>query len=118
MTDRPLAVNTVKESWNGKPLEWLVVLAEEVDAQGSQKAVGDKIGYSAAAVNQVLKNSYRGNYQKIEAAVRKNLMGQTVACPVLGEIPKTKCDSHRNRPFSAANALRVKLYRACRECQQ
>lgn len=116
MHEKPLAVGTVKEAWEGTVPEWVMTLAKEVDARGSQKLVGEAIGYSAACVNQVLKCKYRGNMEKVERAVRAALMHETVKCPVIGEMFRTVCVETQRRPFSAASAQSVRLYQACRTC--
>lgn len=38
----------------------------------------------------------------------------TVHCPILGELAADRCLTTQLEPFSAANPLRVALYRACR----
>jgi hypothetical protein len=107
----------VRRAWGEVPPEWVVILAEACDARASsQSAVAARLGISGAAVNQVLANSYIGRLDKIEARVRGSLMGQTVACPVLGEISKRKCLESQSPTRGATNELRVELRRACPRC--
>lgn len=118
MSRRASAVQTATESWAGNEPEWVRVLAGRCDELESQSKAAHEIGYSAGAVNQVLRNKYRGNLGKVESAVREFLMGDTVLCPVLGEILVSECRENQQRSFSSANALRVQLYRACSNCER
>ncbi len=92
---------------------WLTVLQQHCQAT-SQTKVAAKIGYSPAAVNQVLKDKYKGDLKAVESAVKGAFMGNTVTCPVLGDIGSNKCQSHQRRKFANTNPQRVALYRACR----
>lgn len=92
---------------------WLKTLEQQTKTK-SQKKIGAEIGYSPAVVNQVLSGKYKGDVAKVEAAIRGAYMGETVGCPVSGEISTTKCQSHQKAKFAATNPTRVRLYRACR----
>ena len=109
-----LNANHVATNWGVDAPAWVVLLAEHCD-MGSQQAVAEKLGYSPAVVNQVLKRSYKGSYATVEKAVRGAFAGDTVICPVLGEMPAQKCLQHQRQPFANTNPIRVKLYRACRQ---
>lgn len=93
---------------------WLQVLREQCKGK-SQKRVAEEIGYSPAVVNQVLGNKYKGDINKVEKAVRGAYLGDTVRCPVLGELPVNRCMEYQRQPFAATNPTRVQLYRACRK---
>lgn len=93
--------------------DWIDVLRVTSAAIG-QKRAADKIGYSVTVVNQVLKGHYKGDLNRIKAAVEGALMGHTVDCPVVGEIPLQKCIEHQRAPFRSTNPIAVQLYRACR----
>lgn len=82
----------------------------------SQAAVAARIGMSPAVVNQVLKGSYKGNLNNVQSRVEGALMGATVDCPVIGELPLNRCIENQSRPFAATNPLRVTLHRACKTC--
>ncbi len=100
--------------WGSEPPGWIVALAAAC-AQKSQRRVAQEIGYSPAVVNTVLKRCYAGDYGRVETAVRGRYLGHTVGCPVLGEIAADRCVAEQRREFAATNALRVRLWRACRE---
>lgn len=87
-------------------------------ATSSQSAVATRIGMSPAVVNQVLKGSYNGNLSNVQARVEGALMGITVDCPVVGDMPLNRCIENQLRPFAATNPLRVRLHRACKTCDQ
>lgn len=91
---------------------WIGVLRQQCIVS-TQSAVAEKIGYSAAVVNQILKGTYKGSLVAVEKAVRGCFMGETVICPVLGEIESNLCNEHQRRPFASTNTVRVQLYRAC-----
>lgn len=102
-------------AWGADLPAWVAALAEACEG-ASQNRVAEQVGYSAAVISQVLKRSYRGDYAAVERRVRAALMGETVVCPVLGEIAATDCHRHQSRPFATTNPLRVRLWRACRSC--
>lgn len=97
-------------------LNWLDRLASECK-RTSQKAVADRIGYSATVVNQVLKGTYKGDLGAVEMAVRGALMNVTVDCPVLGKLPANECLEYQKLPFASTNPQRVRLFRSCRDCK-
>ena len=93
--------------------EWLQALRSACERH-TQAKVARRLGYSAATISQVLAGSYRGNVRAVEAAVRGAFLDEKVRCPVLDEIPRDQCMQHQRRPFMPTNAMRVRLYRACR----
>jgi len=97
--------------------EWIEELRAEC-ARTSQAAAGKRIGYSAAVVNQVLRGRYKGDLRSIEQAVRGALLGETVDCPMIGEIPRHRCIEHQRRASrpAATNPMRVQLAQACPVC--
>lgn len=92
---------------------WLDVL-ERACRDTSQTRVAGRLGVSPSMISQALKGKYPGNLDSLRRRVEGALMGQTVKCPVLGEIPANECLDNQRRPFAATNAQRVRLYRACR----
>lgn len=101
-------------AWGGNPPDWVQALARACD-ETSQRRVAEALDYSPGAVNGVVNNKWPASTAAIEAAVRRAYMAVTVICPVLGEIGQAECEANQARPFSAANGLRVRLYRACRD---
>jgi len=95
--------------------KWIDALRAACARVGSQARVAAQIGYSPAVVNQVLKGVYKGDIARVQQAVEGALMGATVDCPVLGELPRNRCLENQDRPFAATNPIRVQLYRTCRE---
>ena len=97
--------------------DWIVALRKECEQTSQARAAG-LIGYSPAVVNQVLKGTYKGDLNRVEAAVRGGLMGATVNCPPIGEIPRNRCIEHQRRigSFAATNPSRVILSRTCPTC--
>lgn len=97
--------------------DWIDAMRTECQ-RTSQRHVAQLIGYSPATVSQVLNGTYNGDLSSIEQAVRGALMGATVECPVIGEIPRNRCIDHQRRAgkFAATNPLRVQLHHQCPLC--
>ena len=96
---------------------WITVLREACEApNSSQSSVSKRLGYSAAVVCAVLKGSYKGDINRVKAAVEGALMGMTVECPVVGELPRDRCLEYQRRDFASTNHLRVQLNKACKTC--
>lgn len=66
------ASETVRRTWTDAPA-WVTVLAAHCDAS-SQRTVAAKVGRSAALVNQVLKNAYKGNLTSIQKLVESTYL--------------------------------------------
>lgn len=96
--------------------DWLTVLREHSAPKGGQARTAERIGYSPAVVSQVLKGTYKGDLKAVQTKVEGALMGLTVECPVVGELPRNRCLEYQQRPFAATNNLRVQLSRACPNC--
>nr|WP_298099696.1 transcriptional regulator [uncultured Shinella sp.] len=113
---RPLTdyVEKAATAWNDAAPDWIVALAEAC-SKSSQSAVAKKVGYSAPTLSAVLGNAYKGNMAKVEEAVRWQLIGETVPCPVLGTLRKTECLEWQAKPYAATSSHRVAMYRACRD---
>ncbi|OEU69171.1 MAG: hypothetical protein BA863_03530 [Desulfovibrio sp. S3730MH75] len=112
---RVSAVETVTEAWADLP-DWVLALAQTCDKLESQAQAASRIGYSATAVNQILKNKYPGSLPKVERKVRAVIMSDMVNCPVLGEITSSQCLESQGRSFSAASSQSVQLWKACQAC--
>lgn len=111
------ALQTAKQYWGDNLPDWIEVLASEAD-KTSQNKIAKKIGKSSAAISQVLKNTYPGTIENIEAAVRANLMNGSHECPVFGTILIRECIENQSRPFtSSGNPAKIRLFKACRNCQ-
>lgn len=95
---------------------WLQVLRETAAPKGGQARAAERIGYSPAVVSQVLKGTYKGDLKAVQQKVEGALMGLTVDCPVIGELPRNRCLEYQRQGFAATNHMRVQLSRACPEC--
>lgn len=98
--------------------DWLATLRAEV-AQSGLRRVTEKLrggnGYpSETLVYYVLKGTYKGQTARLQRMVEGYFHGATVACPVLGDITRDRCDHQQRLPFAATNPQRVALFRACR----
>jgi len=108
---------TVMASWRGAPPVWVLALARAADSGVSRRRIGEIIGYSPAAISQVINAKYQGSYEQIGAAVRAALCTEAVECPILGEISGEQCLAKQRRPLAATSGHRVRLWRACRGCE-
>jgi hypothetical protein len=93
--------------------EWIEILRAAC-AGATQSAVGQRIGYSAAVVNQVLKGTYKGDLNRVQKAAEGALMGSTVDCPVVGDMPRQRCIEHQRSPLRTTNPMALQLHHACR----
>lgn len=94
----------------------LAALQRAIKHLGTQSAVSEKLGVSAAAVNQALHGKYRGDVEAIEQRIRGVLMQVVVTCPVLGELSTKDCLDEQRRKVVFTNPLRVQIARACKTC--
>ena len=110
-------VAAAREAWGSELPDWVLCLAEEA-SRTSQNRAAKRIGYTAAVVHGVLRNSYGGSTALVEERVRGALMSATVPCPALGDIGTHICRDWRDRArkFSSHNTLAVRMFRACRSC--
>ena len=111
-------LETTRDAWGSAAPEWVITLACACDSS-NQTAVARRLGVSHSVIGPVLRNSYQGRLDRIEQRVRGELMNECVTCPVLGEITKKRCIEEQARAgsgYSATNAIRVELRRACRAC--
>lgn len=107
------AIERMTRDWGQDAPAWVRALAAECD-RTSQAKVASLLSYSPAVVNQVLKRTYKGNYKAVEMAVAGAFMDATVNCPVLGELNTERCAHYQRQPYANSNAMRVRLFRACR----
>jgi hypothetical protein len=95
--------------------EWIGVLRAHASAHG-QKASGRAIGYSGSYVCSIINGKITSGLDAVQQAVEGALMGKTVDCPVIGDIPRNRCLEHQAKPFAATSPMRVALSRACPTC--
>lgn len=95
----------------------LQLLHEKVYELG-QTETARRLKISPSAVNQLLHGKYKASPKAILTKVTEVFGGLSVQCPVLGTIPLVQCSEEKKRPFTASSNLRVRLFRACRECSR
>jgi hypothetical protein len=100
-------------AWPAPLPDWLAELAATLDAKGL-RVTAKIIGYSASALSQAISDTYRGDIERVAEKVRGALMGFEVECPVLGAIGRHQCLDNQKLPFAVTNAVRTRLYHACR----
>lgn len=104
-------------AWGDAAPDWVVELAKACDGT-SQNQVARQVGYSAATISYVLKNTYTGDLEKVAQAVRANVMNGVHVCPQLGEIALADCLDWQRKAeaFAPTSSRRLVMYRACRAC--
>jgi hypothetical protein len=108
-------VANARVAWGDDPPAEVLQLALEANAT-SGAAAAKRIGYSGAVVTQLIGRKYPGDVGAVFARIRGALMGETVGCPVLGDIARDQCLDEQKRPFSATNSTRARLWHACQRC--
>jgi len=103
-----------RAAWGHMPPE-IEALARSCNAIGGVQTAA-AIGYSAAVVSNMLANKYNGDTASVLIRIRGALMGETVQCPILGDLRKDRCMTEQKRPFMATNCIRARLYHACKTC--
>lgn len=107
MTSQPLTpLQIAEDCWGEAMPDWVRQLAQ-LSTDQTQSAAARAIGYSPGVVTAVLRNQYRADLARVEAAVRGALMAETVRCPILAEdITLDHCgrsqDSKSQDPLSEA----------------
>ena len=96
--------------------DWTEVLRAHRTAHGG-KRTAEAIGYSQTVVSQVLSGTYKGDYSAVKQKVEGALMGMTVDCPIVGDLPRNRCLEYQRQPFASTNHLRVQLSRTCPTCE-
>lgn len=83
----------------------------------TQAVIARRLDVSEATISSAIKGRYIGNVDKLAERIRGELLSQTVACPILGQISTRICQDERGKPFhTATNPMRVRLWQACRTC--
>jgi hypothetical protein len=94
---------------------WIGVLARACDRHGL-RTIAERVGYSAGALSQAIRNTYPGDLARMEAAARGALLAEVVECPVLGTIKANLCATTARAKPSTASPQAVRLSRACPTC--
>jgi len=113
MTQNLTMLEKAHIAWNGRVPDWVEELARLATNEGLN-ACAKRLNYSGAAISYTINNKYLGDLGKIEETVRGALMGETVMCPVLGEMTRNVCLDWQAKPRAVTNPIRTKVYRACR----
>lgn len=112
-TQEPTMLDKAQAAWGPDMPDWIRELAG-LASRRSLNAAAKRLGYSPATLSQTLANKYPGDLEKIAATVRGALMGETVLCPVLGDIGRDACLAWQAKPRAVTNAVRTRVFRACR----
>ena len=95
----------------------MTLLRDKVEELG-QAEVARRLDRSAAAISQILSGKYQASPDEILKRVVEVFGGLVVPCPVLGEIPLSRCADERKKPFAATSHQRVALWKACQKCDR
>lgn len=111
-------LDRARAAWGADIPTWVELLATTCDEK-SQKIVGRLIGYSAAVVNQVLQNKYKGNLSTVEIEVVRTFSRVKVQCParLFGDgIALHRCVEMQRRPITSRNNNEPKRPTQCATC--
>ena len=104
-----------KEAWGTALPEEIIALAQAC-TKATAASVAQRLGYAPAVISQMISNSYKGSVPQVLAKIRGAYMGETRACPVLGDIGSDRCLKEQKMPFAATNSTRARLFHACPSC--
>jgi hypothetical protein len=106
-------VANARQGWGEALPDWILVLAEAANGS-SGAAIAKKLGYSGAVITEVIYGKYKGDICAVEAKVRGAMMGEEIACPVLGMIGRDQCLNEQKMKSVGSSSLRARIFRACR----
>ncbi len=109
---KDVMLTKARKAWGEAMPAEVEMLARTADRATATKAA-KRIGYSNAVVSHVLTNTYKGDLERVKAAIRGGLMSETVMCPVLGEIGTDYCLQQQRLGNTGASAIRAMVYRSC-----
>lgn len=106
-------------AWGDALPDWVRALAEEAD-RTSQNAVAKRVGYSPAAVSNIIGGTYAArDTSAMESQVRANVMAAIIDCPEVGEMPLSQCLVWRKRAageFQPLGSVHRVMRAACKSC--
>ena len=108
------ASRKIRQCWE-RPPDWIVALACACD-RTSQSAVARMLGMNSGYVSYALRNQRPQYHRPVEDAVRGKLMGETVECPVLGEVDQALCARHRKSRIRPIGPEQKRLRATCPGC--
>lgn len=108
-------VDKAQDGWRGEPPEWVLVLAGACDAR-SQNAVAAELNVNAAYLSYAIRNQSPRYHGMTEAAVRARMMGETLPCPVLGDIALDRCRALRRDRSRPMGPVQRQLRATCPTC--
>ncbi|MCK4783669.1 MAG: helix-turn-helix transcriptional regulator [Desulfobacteraceae bacterium] len=97
-------------------MNWLELLQSAVD-DSSQAEVSRKLDVSTTTVSLILKGKYGASTDNIAKRIIEVYGNENVDCPVMGDIALSVCAEKRKLPFSASSPIRVRLFNACKGCE-
>jgi len=101
-------------AWGAQP-DWVIALATACD-RSSQASVAKMLGMNSGYVSYALRNEKPQYHQVVAEAVRGKLMGETIDCPVLGEIDQALCARHRKSRLRPIAPEQKRLRATCPTC--
>lgn len=112
MSRRGVSLNKALAAWGRHAPDWIKTLAEACD-ETSLRKVAERLKVSPAILSLAI-NARREKLDFVKTRVEAVLMISIVACPVLGVMGKNECLQEQAKPYNAANPLRIRLFRTCR----
>jgi hypothetical protein len=97
------------------PADVLQIIRSQSKQMNGRK-LAELLGVSTSAVSQALNDKFVGNVERFCLRVRGVFAGDTVQCPVLGQLTTKVCLEQQQRPKAFTNPMRVTLHRTCPTC--
>jgi hypothetical protein len=97
------------------PADVLQIIRTQSKLMNGRK-LSELLGVSTSAVSQALNDKFVGNVERFCLRVRGVFAGDSVRCPVLGDITTKVCLEQQQRPKAFTNPMRVTLHRTCPTC--
>jgi len=114
MMENSLTIEThARNAWGISCPDWVLTLAKKCDKLGLQETA-KLVAVPDITLSRIIKNQFYGNSSKIQETIEGLFSDLVVECPVLGDIPYSKCIKQQRSEFSSANSVKIQLYKACR----
>ncbi len=101
-------------AWGQTP-SWVLALARACD-RSTQMRAAEELGVPQSYVSWAIRGERFEYHARVETAVRARLMGETVECPILGELSLDRCRDLRRRTARPLGPVGKALREVCPHC--
>lgn len=97
-------------------MNWLNILQEQVEKNGSIQAVANQLGYSRPAISLALKGNYPGGTDRLAAKVIATFCDRIICPHTKHDISQGDCTDLRTRPLPQSDVSELRQWSACQSC--